>query len=148
MNTRSLLWLGLATAASITTATAEPSAAPQAKAEVSIPFANHGGIRSWKADRDEGLWIQDAHGDWYYASFFGPCDGLDFAVGLGFDTHPTQSFDQFSSVIVPHAGECKVRSVVQSAGPPVRKAGSAASPAAVTTDQQGDVPSGTTREAH
>src|SRR5262249_10965227 len=33
--------------------------------DVEIPFANHGGIRDWQADRDRGVWIQDVHNKWF-----------------------------------------------------------------------------------
>ena len=87
-----------------------------------IPFANHGGIRDWHADRDQGLWVQDIHRQWYYAKFMSPCLGLDFAQSIGFDTHPLGRFDQFSSVFVPGEGRCTVQSFTQSGAPPSAKA--------------------------
>jgi len=86
----------------------------------SIPFANHGGIRDWKADRDQGLWVQDIHRQWYYAKLMAPCTGLNFAQTIGFDTHPLGRFDQFSSIYVPGAGggRCAVQSFTLSAAPP------------------------------
>lgn len=97
-------------------ATDEPptSMAPQA----SIPFVAHGGIRDWEADKTRGLWVQDAHRNWYYAKLLSPCFGLDFATRLGFDTHPMGTFDRFSSIVVPQEGRCTVQSVVPSDGPP------------------------------
>lgn len=89
-----------------------------------IPFANHGGIRDWKADRDQGLWVQDIHRQWYYAKLMAPCTGLNFAQTIAFDTHPLGRFDQFSSIFVPGAGggRCAVQSFTLSGAPPSGKA--------------------------
>lgn len=97
------------------------STAPQA----SIPFVPHGGIRDWEADRTRGLWIQDAHRNWYYAQLLGPCIGLDFATRLAFDTRPMGTFDRFSAIVVPGEGRCTVQSVAQSDAPPRKQKTSA-----------------------
>jgi hypothetical protein len=88
-----------------------------------IPFANRGGIRDWQADRDQGLWVQDIHRQWYYAKLMAPCIGLDFAQTIGFDTHPLGRFDKFSSIFVPGAGSgrCAVQSFTASGAPPKGK---------------------------
>ena len=88
--------------------------------EASIAFANHGGIRDWKADRDQGLWVQDIHRKWYYAKLMGPCHGLNFATSIGFDTRPLGTFDRFSSIVVPREGKCVVTSFVPSGAPPTK----------------------------
>jgi hypothetical protein len=88
--------------------------------EASIPFANHGGIRDWQADRDQGLWVQDVHRNWYYAKLMGPCLGLNFATSIGFDTRPMGSFDRFSAIVVPREGRCVVQSFVPSGKPPTK----------------------------
>jgi hypothetical protein len=93
--------------------------------EPSIPFANHGGIRDWHADRDRGLWVQDVHGKWYYARLMGPCTGLDFAETIGFDTRPMGTFDRFSAIIVPRYGRCVVQSLAPSGPPRSQKQASA-----------------------
>ena len=89
-----------------------------AEPQASIHFVQHGGIRNWKADRNEGLWIQGSHRRWYYAKFRGRCFGLNFATFLAFDTRPMGTFDRFSTVIVPGGARCTVRSLVASEGPP------------------------------
>ena len=86
--------------------------------EASIPFVDHGGIRDWHADGDRGLWVQDIHRNWYYATLLGPCIGLDFATAIGFVTRPPGSFDRFSTILVPREGRCPVVSFVRSDGPP------------------------------
>jgi hypothetical protein len=90
------------------------SAAPEA----SIPFVPQGGIRSWRADGSQGLWVQGSHRKWYYAKFLGRCPGLNFAHTIAFDTTPMGTFDRFSAVIVPDWGRCQVRSLTPSDGPP------------------------------
>jgi len=110
---------GLGVAASASTE-AQHAQTPQA----SIPFANHGGIYDWEADRQQGLWVQDIHRNWYYAKFMGPCLGLDFANVLAFDTRPMGTFDRFSKVLVPGegmGGRCTVQSFTRSSGPPVKQ---------------------------
>jgi hypothetical protein len=101
-------------------AASTPAAAPAAPA-ASIPFANHGGIRDWQADKDRGVWVQDVHRNWYYAKLMGPCIGLDFANSIGFDTHPLGTFDRFSAIVVPGTGRCTVQSFTASEGPRAEK---------------------------
>jgi hypothetical protein len=90
------------------------------KTEAAIPFANRGGIRDWQADRDRGLWVQDVHGKWYYATLMAPCIGLNFANSIGFDTRPIGTFDRFSAIVVPRSGRCAVTSLAPSGAPPSR----------------------------
>jgi hypothetical protein len=99
---------------------AETESSPPA----SIPFANHGGIRDWRADRDQGLWVQDTHRQWYYATFMSTCLGLNFAQTIAFDTQPSGRFDRFSSIFVPgpSGGRCTVQTFTKSGAPPSGKA--------------------------
>jgi len=90
--------------------------------EAQIPFVNHGGIYDWKADEDKGLWIEDIHRNWYYATFMAPCVGLDFAIRLAFDARPLDTFDRFSAIFVPGWGRCAVQTFTASEGPPPRNA--------------------------
>ena len=127
MNIRNLFaCIGLA-AVTATAGIGVAGAASAPSANVSIPFANHGGIRNWEADRDQGLWVQDSRRKWYYAKLIGPCFGLDFALRIGFDTRPAGTFDRFSSIIVPRegfgprGGRCMIQSFEPSEGPPTKK---------------------------
>jgi hypothetical protein len=115
--------LGLALGAALLAVTGAASAGETITPTAYIPFANHGGIRDWKADRDQGLWVQDTHRKWYYAKLMGPCIGLNFAETIAFDTHPLGRFDQFSSIYVPGAGggRCAVQSFTVSGAPPSGK---------------------------
>jgi Family of unknown function (DUF6491) len=92
-------------------------------AQASIPFIKAGkSIRDWQADGREGLWVQDIRRQWYYAKLQGPCLGLDFATGIGFDTGPGDSLDRFSAVVVPREDRCQIFSLTKSdTPPPVRK---------------------------
>src|SRR4051794_8259480 len=110
--------LRVALGAAFLTAAGAAGASETAAPHVAIPFANHGGIRDWKADRDQGVWVQDVHRKWYYAKLMGTCIGLNFAQTIGFDTHPLGRFDQFSSIFVPGGGRCAVQSFTSSVEPP------------------------------
>lgn len=91
------------------------------RADDSIPFADHHGIRDWREDGDKGIWIQAASRKWYYAAFMSPCIGLPFAWGIRFVTEPGGQLNRFSSIRVP--GEpmaCHFRDFKLSEPPPKR----------------------------
>lgn len=91
-------------------------------AEASIPFVNSGNaVREWQADGLDGLWVQDAHKQWYYARLIGPCHGLDFALQIGFDNRGVDNLDRFSTLLVPGHGRCAIQSFTKSEAPPKRK---------------------------
>ncbi len=115
MNARMMLLASLAANLGTALAAETPRAASP---EVSIPFVGMGSINDWRADRRQGLWIQDTHRQWYYAKVMEPCNGLDFAQTIGFDAHPGGTLDRFSSVLVPHEGKCQLTSLVRSEPPP------------------------------
>lgn len=115
--------LGLAAAIAAGAATAESRNTPQlAGRDASIAFANHGTIWDWRANGQKGLWVQSNNRQWYYATFMGPCVGLNFANSIGFDTGPMGSLDRWSSVIVPRWGKCNFSSFEASDGPPSKHA--------------------------
>jgi hypothetical protein len=98
----------------------EPTELPQEQA--SIPFINlDSTIRSWQADGEQGLWIQDQRKNWYYAQTFGRCEGLEFAPRLAFKPGTTNTLDRFGEVIVPHYGRCALKSLTKSEEPPKGK---------------------------
>jgi hypothetical protein len=96
------------------------SQAAEGLPEASIPFINlNQSIRQWQADGTQGLWIQDARKNWYYARLHTTCIGLDFAVSIGFETRTTNTLDRFSSIVVPRQpGNCPIASLTKSGGPP------------------------------
>ncbi len=88
--------------------------------EVFIPFANQrSAVTGWQADGREGVWIESGRGDWYYAKFLAPCQGIDNTVRLGFDTGTSDRIDRFSHVIVPNERDrCAIISLTKSDPPP------------------------------
>lgn len=99
---------------------AEPDGVSLTRQEVFIPFANQrSAVTSWQADGRDGVWIEGGRGDWYYAKFLAPCQGVDSAVQLGFDTGTSDRIDRFSHVIVPRERErCALISLTRSDPPP------------------------------
>jgi Family of unknown function (DUF6491) len=95
------------------------TAAKTAQTEVSIPFANHGGIRTWSVLDDRTLLIEDSHGHWYRAELMSAAFDLSFAEALAFKTTPSGSFDRFSTVIVK--GRAYPLVSLTRAGPPAKK---------------------------
>ncbi|MGC4250477.1 MAG: DUF6491 family protein [Sphingobium sp.] len=87
--------------------------------EASIPFVNHGGIYDWRADGNEGLYIQDQHRNWYHASLMGSCMDLPYAQAVGFRTWGGDSLDRFSAIQVG-GQRCQIQSLVTSAPPPAK----------------------------
>jgi hypothetical protein len=68
--------------------------------EVTIPFANSGGISDWKRLDDSTLLIEDVHGHWYLAKLQAAAYDLAFSDSVGFVTPPTGELGKLSSVIV------------------------------------------------
>jgi hypothetical protein len=85
--------------------------------EVSIPFADHGGIWNWRAVGRDTLLIEARGGKWYRAKLMSPCFELPFAEAVGFKTNPTGDFDRFSSIVV-RGQRCPVISLTETAPPP------------------------------
>jgi hypothetical protein len=91
--------------------------------EAKIPFVNmRDAIITWEADGQTGLWIQDRRKQWYYATMFAPCDGLQFAVTLGFKTRTLNQLDRDSEIVVPdNPIRCALKSLRKSDPPPKGK---------------------------
>jgi len=98
--TRNLKALTAALALSVAAPAVADQPALAAPKEARIAFANHGGIRNWRAVDRDTLLIEGRNRRWYQAELFAPAFGLPFALAVGFDTHPGGSFDRFSRVIV------------------------------------------------
>jgi hypothetical protein len=62
-------------------------------------FADFGGVKNWKAAPDDTLLIEGRKGDWYRASFWGPCHNLKFTETIAFVTEPTGELDKYSSIL-------------------------------------------------
>lgn len=74
------------------------AAKPQKNA--SIPFADTVGIRDWRADSDDAVYIQDVQGNWYRAELFMPAFDLPFVQFIGIDAGPTGTLDKFGAIYV------------------------------------------------
>lgn len=107
----SIGWLGLA-AAEDETRRVEPADAP----ELSIPFANRGGIRDWVAVDDATLLIQDNFRKWYRVRLVAPTRHLLHAEGIGFVTGPSGALDNTGSLAV-RGQKYPIASVTASEGP-------------------------------
>lgn len=88
--------------------------------EASITFPSSSTIRTWKADKNHGIWIQDRAKNWYYATFAGYCENANFTPAIGVETRGASRLDRFATLIV--GGErCPLSSFVTSAPPPSKK---------------------------
>lgn len=119
-----LFALSLAAALLPLSATAAAEGAPQESralgVETGISFPSNATIRTFQADGEDGVWIQDSRRDWYYATFFGPCRDIDFAQAIGVDTRGTSRLDKFASLLV-RGERCAISSFVTSAPPPTKE---------------------------
>ncbi len=115
--------LALAALMSVTPTLAQTSSGemPAVKEEVSIPFAQFGGIDDWRADGTKALYLKGRrNNDWYYAKLMSTCQGLNFANTIGFRNEATGNFDKFSAIIVD-GQPCQITSLVKSEKPPKKK---------------------------
>jgi hypothetical protein len=101
MKLSSLILPLAALALGIPAAYAEPPA-PQAEAQQNarIPFVNHGGIRDWRSDDNDTIYIQARNRDWYKATLSTPAFDLPFTTSIGFDTGPVGTLDKFSWIVI------------------------------------------------
>lgn len=105
----------VALAAMATAGAGEPTKTPAAKPppdRAQINFVNYGGIRDWRADREDALLIRAQNGKFYRATFFGPCIGLNFAQRIGFVSDVMGSLDRFGSIYVD-GHECFFRNFTE-----------------------------------
>jgi hypothetical protein len=88
--------------------------------ETSIPFANMGGIRDWRAIDDSSIYVQDIQRNWYIARLSAPNPDLTFVTAIGFETKGTNQLDRFASLVV--GGQRVALSSFVASGPPPPKA--------------------------
>ena len=94
----------------------DPSPPPTGE-EVRIPFANmRGGIRSFHAEDQDTVYIQDYRRNWYRAEIVGACIGLPWAMRIGVDTRGSSTFDRSSSLLV-EGDRCQLVSLTRSERP-------------------------------
>lgn len=87
--------------------------------EASITFPSDMTIKTWQADSEDGIWVQDQQRNWYYGSFYGPCRNLDFAMGVGIDNRGISRLDKYAAIRVGRE-RCQLASFVTSAPPPTK----------------------------
>ncbi|MBY8822605.1 DUF6491 family protein [Sphingomonas colocasiae] len=117
------LLIGAMAAFSLAASTAPALAAHQAATtdrQATIPFVDLGGIRDWRADGTSGVWIQDAHRQWYHATLMQPAFDLPFVEHIGFATGPISTLDRFSSIVV-RGQSYPLASLVKSDAPPAKR---------------------------
>ncbi|MEX6724197.1 DUF6491 family protein [Parapedomonas caeni] len=107
-------------------AEATPDATAAQAEQVSIPFANHGGVRNWKAIDSHALLIEGPRGQWYRAELFGACIDLPYANAIGFLVEPTGELDRYSGIVVRDQ-VCRFKSLTKAENP-YRKTGKGAPP--------------------
>jgi hypothetical protein len=98
------------------------TAGPHSGEPASIPFITHGSVRTFQSTPDgDGIYIQNARRDWYYASFFSRCLDLPYAIRVGFDTFGGgPSLERGDTILADHQ-RCRIDQIVHS-GPPPKKA--------------------------
>lgn len=87
--------------------------------ESSITFPNDATIKNWRADGEDGIWVQDRKGDWYYGKFAVICRNADFALAIGIDNRGSSRLDRFATIRVGRE-RCPLISFVTSAPPPTK----------------------------
>ncbi|HMO77495.1 MAG TPA: DUF6491 family protein [Sphingopyxis sp.] len=97
--------------------------------ESGITFPSDATIRNWRADGEDGIWIEGRRGEWFYGRFAGICRDLDFAQAIGVDTRGVSRLDKFATIVV-RGERCPLVSFVTSAPPPTREEAKAAREAA------------------
>ena len=126
---RYLLPLAAAAAVALPLTASAQDAAPAATAtsaakqgDASIPFANQGGVRDWRAEGSQDVYFQDAHGQWYRAKLMGTASDLPFVEFIGIDASPGGSLDKWSAIYVK-GQRYTFESFAKVAGPPKKASG-------------------------
>lgn len=101
-------------------APAQAETAENAAKEVSIPFANHGGVDDWRAVDDHTLLIKGLGKQWYKAELFAPCIDMKFVDRIGFLVEPDGSLSRWSGVVVRNQ-VCRFKSLTKTTPPMPKK---------------------------
>lgn len=99
---------------------AGPTPGPRSGERADIPFAaTHNGIRTFTPERrGYGVYLQDNHRDWYYASFFARCTEMPYAFAFGFKTFGGSSTLSRGDTILAGGESCRIHDIVRSGPPP------------------------------
>lgn len=65
-----------------------------------IAFANHGGVRDWRAEDRDTVYFQDGQRHWYRAELMAPASDLPFTQFIGIDSDPGDRLDKFSTIYI------------------------------------------------
>jgi hypothetical protein len=135
----------LALALALTACASAPRAGSVAdrEQEASIPFADFGGIRSFRPGPNRTLLLEGLNRKWYQATFIGPCLDIPYAETIGVITNPAGDVDRFSGVIV-RGRRCTFRSLVEIPDPSAAAGASAEAaaeqPAEPSAEQPAEAP--------
>ena len=98
----------------------EPFHWPELGVETSIALASRGMILNFEADGEDGVWLEDTRHRWYYAKFTGGCQGLTYAMGMGYDTRGSNRLDRSGAIVVEEQ-ECLIETFVTADKPLPKK---------------------------
>ena len=87
--------------------------------EASIPFVDVQAIRSFHAEQDDVVYLQDHQRRWYRAELSGRCQGLPWANRVAVDTRGGSTFSRGDMLLVED-DRCIVSSLTHSDKPPRR----------------------------
>ena len=96
---RSKILLPLAALAFAPAAIAQEAPEPRSE-RAYIAFADHGGVRNWRAEDRDTIYFQDRHKQWYKAELASPSSDLPFALAIGIDSGSGGRLDRWSSIVV------------------------------------------------
>lgn len=100
----------------------KPAPVRELGVDARIPFPDTN-IRNFEADGRDGLYIQDARRNWFYATMDGSCIDLSHAITLGFETRGMSALDTGSYVLARGpfgVDRCMVTNLVTSPPPPTK----------------------------
>ncbi|MCW3847020.1 hypothetical protein OF829_07190 [Sphingomonas sp. LB-2] len=96
-----------------------PTPGPRSGERADILFATNNGIRTFTPEREgRGVWLEDNHRTWYYASFYTRCLDLPYSFGVGFKTFGGSSTLSRGDTIIAGRETCRIADIVRSGPPP------------------------------
>ncbi|OSZ69962.1 hypothetical protein CAP40_03775 [Sphingomonas sp. IBVSS2] len=102
---------------------AGPTPGPKSGDPATIPFMTRNDIRTFDSTDDgDGVYIQDARRNWYYVTFFGRCNELPWAIGVGFKTFAGGFQIDRGDTIIAGRERCRIADIVHSGPPPAKAA--------------------------
>lgn len=98
-----------------------PTPGPRSGEQATIPFFTRSDIRTFDStDSGDGVFVEDSRRNWYYVSFFGRCNNLPWAIGVGFKTFPGAAQIDRGDTILAGRERCQIADIVHSGPPPVK----------------------------